>query len=317
MTTVEPEGHPFSASIRKVTGASSTTVETLVDDLRKPRTSGTKAGEKIKGGNNKSKNRAKVKNYMHRLQDEYAVDDVQQDISRNRGQAAVTDEAANNKAKMIKEINRDIEAICLGDQSPVEGASDDDMITRGAFDWHNTSGGSGNLLVPELYRTPSASELDHSSTTSHALFTEIEFNDVLESIKLQHGSKQNLDLFAGSGVCKTLDYFTRKEASGATRYQVNDSAGSHEITLYVTIFDSSFARVSLIADDFVHLNTSTGVGRTGSGLLCHPDYWEMHLLEELNTYDEDDDDGAGPHGWARTKFATLNLNPKAGGTIFE
>lgn len=316
VTTVEPEATPFISSIRKVSGAMSTTVETLVDDLRSPRATGTKEGQKATGANNKSANRAKVKNYTHRLMDEWSVGEVQMAIAKNKGQAAIANEAGRSKAKMVKEIKRDMEAIALSDNTPSEGTSDANMVTRGAFDWHNTSGGAGSLTVPSGYRTPAASNIDHSSSTTSALFTENTFNVALKSIKQQHGSKQTLDLFCGDDIVETIDNFTRIQPSSTNqRYSVRENSSDHAITLYVTVFDSSFARVNIVNDQFVKVD-SNGDGSSDAGLLCQSKFWELHFLEELMTVDHDDEDGSGPWGFARAMFATLNLNPKSGGIIY-
>tara|TARA_Y100000593_G_scaffold29704_1_gene58881 strand:+ start:275 stop:1294 length:1020 start_codon:yes stop_codon:yes gene_type:complete len=317
ITTVEPEATPFLSSIRKISGAKSTTVETLVDDLRPARKSGTKEGEKATKSNNKAKNRAKVKNNVHRWFDEWAVGEVQSAIAKNGGQAAVNNEAGRAKAKMITEGKRDMEAILLSDNTPNEGTSDDDMRSRGAFDWHSTAGGAGNLLVPEGYRTPAGNNIDHSSTTTNALFTEDAFNKALKNIKSQHGSKQTLQLYCGNDVQETVDNFSRIQPSSTNnRYLVNQNADSHEINLTVTIFDSSFARVELIPDEFVKVDAA-GAGTGNAGVLAQSEYWELHFMEDLVTEDHPDDEGAGPWGWARAMFASLNLNPLAGGIIYE
>jgi hypothetical protein len=70
----------------------------------------------------------------------------------------------------------------------------------------------------------------------------------------------------------------------------------------------------MIPDQFVNISETTWIGAPKSAALVVPEYWELMFLEELMTHDLEDE-GSGPNGWVRGKFASMCKNPKGQGAI--
>lgn len=313
LTILEPEGTPFTSMVRKST-ATAVFTETTADTLRSARISGTREGKNATGGNNKAAKRRRFGNYVHRVFDEWGVTDVQQAVTKRGGNAVTDDELGYGKAKCLRELKRDIEAICLSNQE-MQGGTDDEMQTRGFFKWVQASA-QAVQPVPSDFRTPTASILT-SVGTSVPLFTEAQFNTVLKSIKGVYGAKQNLQCLAGADVIDTVDNFSRVNANATNvRYSVTESAGDKTITLMVTVFDSSFARVEMMPDDFVRFGSSSTVGEANAAAIVNREYWELQWLEDLMSK-EQEDEGGGPWGWIRGQFGNMCKNPKGQGAIYN
>ncbi len=315
LSIIEPEDTPYFSMIRK-TGASSTFSEVVADVLRKPRITGTREGKGRTGNGNKSAKRQRFGVYQHRVFDEYGVTDVQQSVSKKGGNAVTKDERASAYAKGLREWKRDAESICLSDQE-CAGGNDDDMQTRGFFKWVQSAAQSV-APVPDDFRPPAASIITLGGsdvlTETNGTSGYKSFNAALKSIKAVYGKKVNIDAFCGDDIVEMIDNFTRTSSGGDGRYNVNEMAESHQITLSVSIFDTSFARVKVIPDQFVRYNNTTEMGRPRSAALCVREYMEIQFLEEL-MHKEVEDDGSGPSGWFRAKFAHLCSNPKGQGAI--
>lgn len=313
LTILEPEGTPFVSLVKKTT-ATATLTEAVADTLRSARVLGTREGKPASGGSNKAGKRKRFGNYVHRIFDEFGTTDTQQAVSRRGGVAVTNDEYGDAKAKCLREIKRDLEAVCLSNQE-MQGASDDEMITRGFFKWVQVAA-QGTQPVPVDFRTPTASILTGVGT-SVPLFTEAAFNTVLKSMKGVYGAKQEVSCIAGDDVIDTVDNFSRVQSNTTNqRYTVQEQASNRQITLMVTVFESSFARVNMISDQFVRFAATSTVGEANSAALVIPEYWEMQWLEDLISHDSDDE-GGGPWGWIRGHFANMCRNPKGQGAIYN
>lgn len=314
LTILEPEDTPFTSMVKKGAAPKSTFVEVLADTLRKPRISGTREGSDANRGGNKAAKRKRFGTYIHRHMDEYAVSDVQQKVSENGGTAAVDSEFDNAKAKTLRELKRDIEATNCADQEH-QGGSDDEMKTRGAFKWLSTSAQSANP-VPDDFLTLSGSVLSGVGTTV-PLFTEKQFNGILKTLKGVYGGKRTYQVIAGDSVVETIDNFSRiNESTTNARYQVQEQADKHEITLSVQVFDSSFGRAEVIPSQFVNVSGTTGLGSLESALILNMALWEMDLFDDLHSM-ELPPMGGGRSGYVKEMHALLCLNPKGNGKIYN
>lgn len=313
LTILEPEDAPFTSMAKKGPGPAATFVEVLADTLRKPRNSGTREGKDAGKGGNKAKNRKRFGTYVHRVMDEYGVTDVQEAISKAGGVAAVSDEFGNSKAKCVREVKRDIEAILCGGQEH-QGGSEDEMRTRGAFTWLSTTAQATNP-VDANFLTKAASVLSGVGTGS-PLFTEAQFNGVLKSLKTVYGGKREYDMIAGNTVVETVDNFTRVQPNSTNaRYQVHEMADEHEITLMVQVFESSFGRCNVIPTEFNKI-TAAGDGDPTAALVLNRELWEVDFLDNLHAMDLPEE-GGGPNGYVRAMLALLCLNPKGNGCIYN
>jgi hypothetical protein len=314
LTILEPEETPFTSMVKKADSPKSTFVEVLADTLRKPRTTGTREGQDAGKGNNKAAQRQRFGAYVHRVQDEFGVTDVQQAISQHGGVAAVSDEYAQAKAKCIREMKRDIEAIACSDVE-MQGGSDTDMRTRGAFKWLDSSA-QGTQPVPANFR-PSTNVI-LSGVSGVNAFTEVQLNAILRNLSKVYGGKRDYEMLAGDNFVETVDNFTRTNTASdqtKTRYQVHEMANTHEITLRVSVFDSSFGRVKVMPTQFNKLD-SNGDGDPNTALILNMNLWQMLFLEQLHSVDQEENAG-GQSGYAKAMFALLCLNPKGNGKMFN
>lgn len=308
LSVLEPEDTPFTSLVAKGT-TSATFAETVADTLRKPRTSGSREGQPGTGNNNKAKARKRFGVYVHRVFDEYSVTDVQQAVTTRGGNAVTGDELDYAKAKTLREVKRDMEAVNCGSQDH-NGGDDDSMQTRGAFSWISASAQASNP-VPSDFRTPSGAIL--SSVTA---ITEAQTNGILQTLFNQYGGKRNYVGIFGSEVCEAIDNFTRIEGSTTAKaYTVTESATSRQVTLQVSIFDSTFGRLEIVPTQFNKVDAN-GDGDVYAGLFVNPELWELLFLEELFAQDLEDQ-GGGEHGYVRGMWANICKNPKGNGKVFN
>lgn len=313
LTILEPEETPFVSRVRKGPAPKSTLVETLGDTLRKAKNSGTKEGTDGTKGGNKAANRSRFGVYIHRLQESFGVSDVQQIISERGGQAAVDDEYGTAKAKTIREMKRDLEAVCLGTQEDSGGTTESDMKTRGVQKWLSTSAQSSNP-VPSNFRTLSNASVSGKSFAG-TRFTEDDLNGVLKTLKGAYGGKRTYMGLGGNNAVDTVDHFTRTDVSSAARYRVFEDADTHEITMMVSVFDSSFGRLEMQSDDFIAIDSNGDPDAEHLDIL-NPELWHLDLFDALHSTDLPDL-GGGPNGQAKVMFALLCDSPKGNGRIYN
>lgn len=326
LTILEPEETPFTSAVTKGDGPNATFIEVLADTLRKPRTTGTREGQDAGKGNNKAAKRTRFGSYVHRVQDEFGVTDVQQAVSRRGGVAAVDNEYGNSKAKALREVKRDIEAICCSSVE-MQGGSDADMQTRGLFTWIQ-SAAQASQPVPADFRPPGTVAVGSfaadttgatvmSGVTGVDIMTEPAFVAMLRNLQKIHGGKQDFMMISGDSITQTIDNYTRvNTAATANRYQVQENASSHTITLSVTVFDSTFGRANVVPTQFNNLASSTGLGDAQVAYVLKMNLWQMLFLESLHAVDQDENAG-GMSGYVKAMFALIGLNPKGNGKIFN
>lgn len=311
LTILEPEETPFTSRVRKGPSPKSTYIETLGDNLRKPRNKGTKEGQDAKRGGNKAQNRQRFGTYIHRGFDEFGVTDVQQIISERGGQAAVDDEYGFSKAKTLREMKRDIEATNCGGQDH-QGGDEVDMTTRGAMQWINNQAQANNA-VPTLFRTLSGAILSGVGVNI-PLFTEDQLNGILKTLKGVYGAKRTYMMVAGNNVVDTVDHFTRVDAYQG-RYKVQEEATEHEITMQCKVFDTSFGRVEVVPSDFMNVD-GNGNPDPNAAAILNEELWHMDLFDALHTMDLPDL-GGGPSGYGKVMWALLCDSPRGNGKIYN
>lgn len=319
LTILEPEETPFTSMVQKADAPKSTFVEVLADNLRKPRTAGSREGQDAGKQNNKATNRQRFGTYVHRIQDEFGVTDVQQAISKAGGTAAVTNEYAQSKAKTVREMKRDVESIFCSDVE-MQGGSDAEMRTRGAFRWVQDTA-QAVQPVPALFR-PAGGDPDatlsviKASVGAPAAFTEATFNNILKNLSKVYGGKRDYEVLAGDNICQVVDNFTRVNSSTTNaRYSVNENANTHTITLRVSIFDSTFGRAKLMPTQFNKLDAN-GDGDPNTALILNMALWRSLWLENLHAVDQEENAG-GQSGYAKAMFGLVCLNPRGNGKIFH
>jgi hypothetical protein len=308
LTILEPEETPFTSLLKKGPSPKATLVEVLADVLRKPRTTGTREGSSGTKGGNKATKRQRFGSYLHRFHDSFGVTDVQQLITEAGGNAATGDEYDWAKSKTIREIKRDMEATFCGSQD-AQGGSDAEMRSRGAFKWLDSS---QTPAVPAEFQVPSAARL-----TGKAAILEPDLNGVLKSLKSSYGGPKTFEAICGNDYAEDIDMFTRTEGSSNTqRYTITEMADKHQITLKVKVFDSTFGRVNIIPTEFNRVSETTGLGDPTSMLIINRELWELLMLEELHSADDDPDAG-GFSGYVKAICGLFCRHPKGNGSIIN
>lgn len=192
------------------------------------------------------------------------------------------------------------------------------MKTRGALKWIQVAAQTVNP-VPSDFRPPSTSIVTLGSdvlteTNSAAGYKSL--NAILKSMKQVYGKKIDVEGFFGDDLCEMVDNFSRLNA-GVTesRYKVMEQGNGRSIGLSVQIFDTTFARLHVIPDQFVRCDAN-GNGKGKAGVLVVPEEWEVKWLEELVSGTLEDK-GGGTEGWIRGFFALGCRNPKGQGAILD
>lgn len=301
VTLLEPQATPFCSMAKKGT-ASAVKTEWMTDTLRKVKITGSPEGRDAQGTGNKAKDRKRLETFQHRVFEEYSVSDVQEAISKRKGNAATASELDYSRIKALKEVKRDMEAICLADQDH-QGESANDMRTRGLFDWIDASGPAD---VPASVR-PSASQI---KTGVSADLSEGDVNDLMQALFDVYGEKMTLQAFLNSNLVKNFDGFGNTDL-GATRqrYSVVQDASKHEIDIEVKFYSSSFGRLAVVPSHFCKVNATTGVPDANAGLFVNMELCELRFLEDLFSEDTPDHGGGGG-GYIRGMFANVCKNPK-------
>jgi hypothetical protein len=306
LTILEPEETPFTSMVGKDSSARGTFHEVVSDRLRAPRTTGTREGDSGTKGGNKAVKRQRFGAYLHRFFDTYGVTDVQQLVSQAGGNAVTDDEYSDAKAKSIRELKRDMEAT-LCSSIDTQGGSDDVMQLRGAFKWlaaTQTPQIPSDFLVPAAQRPTGVSGL-----------TESNVNTILKSLKATVGGGRTYQFIAGNDYIEDIDLFTRTGDSGATstRYKVEESGGSRDITMMVKVFQTSFARLEVHPSDFVNID-SAGAGDVDSGLILNMSLWKLSFLERLHAVDDEEDAG-GMSGYVKAIGGLFCKMPRGNATV--
>lgn len=323
LTILEPEDCPFVSMVRKGAAPKAVLIETLADTLRKPRTSGTREGQDAGKGGNKVKDRQRFGTRLQRIMDSYGTTDVQELISNNGGVAGgVSSEFANSKAKTLREMKRDLEAICCSTNEHYAG-DESEMKTRGAFTWLEAAGVSTLQtqapLVPTNYR-PRATSATGSTTVSavktgaSSAFTEDDLNYILQALQREHGPGKTYEAILGDVLIDKVDHFTRtgKEAT-QLRYTVNENASEHRITMMVKVFESSQGRCNFIPSQFLKVDSNGDPDRS-CGLVLWTPHWHLDFLDNLHAVDGEETSG-GRDGYAKAIFALLCDLPRGSGAI--
>lgn len=314
LTILEPEGTPYTSMVSKGGAVSATYTEWLADTLRKPKKGGTREGADAGRGSNKATKRQRFGTYLNRSLEEYGVTDVEEAISKKGGVAATDDLYAEAKAKTLREMKRDMEAInCSGQEH--QGGSDTEMQTRGNFKWLSVTAQT-TQPVPADFRPPTAQVLT-SVGTSNPLFTEAQLNTILKSLVTQYGDARTFQMLSGNTVVETVDNFTRINASTTNaRYNVMQDADEKSITLMCKVFESSFGRIEVIPTQFNNLD-SAGVGDPTAALILNMELWKLMFLENLHSKDLDPEQAGGPRGYAKQVWLNRCNLPKGNAAIYN
>jgi len=317
ISIIEPEVTPVTSAISKGSTKSVFT-EWLCEDLSPAKVASTAEGHDSSSWYNKAEQRARLGNYINISKREFGVSDIQQMVD----QAGLDSEIDHAKSKSVRELKRDIEAVVCGAQDRATGGSGA-YASRGLFDWIDASGPTD---VPAKYRPASASIADGGAGGSNDM-TEAQLNAVLQSLFTDCGEKKSYMGVMSPTVIDIIDNFTRVEATGKTRYQVNEASGSKTINMEVKTFNSSFGIINMIPSVFLGgtnsgEEVSDGVDTldftydADAGLILDTDLLELKFLDPMHT-ETFENRGGGPRGHAKAVYTLVVKNPKANGKILD
>ena len=320
LTILEPEATPVTSAIKKGPGPKATIVEVLVDELSDPVVasvdegvdygrSGTSVTPNVTDFDNKAASRGRLSNSIHISSRTFGVTDVQglTDTAGTQGGG----EFAYGKAKSVREIKRDIEAVICGGQDKSSGGPS--FATRGLFSWISSSGPSD---VHTKYRTPADSIFTGATSPSSAL-TESALADVLQSMFEVRSEKKTYMGVLSPNVASIVDNFTRTDASAEKqRYNVNDNASTKTINMEVKVFNTSFGTVNIVPSTFLNVTASPYAYDPDAGLLLDMDLLELQFMDPVHTV-ELEDQGGGRRGYTKAIYSLCCKNPRGFGKILE
>jgi hypothetical protein len=297
-TILEPEKTPVSSMIKR-TKATALYHEWTLDSLSDVDTSGVIEGTDVDAFADKFENLDRVGNRVQKFRRTYKVSDWQETV-----ESAAPVNIARAEMKAIKEIKRDIEAAILSDNDRVVGSGSTAAKLRGLGDWLDSAGPSD---VSTDYRTPAAS-LD----TNGVSITEIQFNDIIQSLHNQSGEVNSLHAVLDSGLRSAVSQFTRTTGStDTTHYAVNQNAEGKKMTLAVNIYDSDFGFVKILTSNPKCSVVPTVLDR---GYIINPSYLALSDFASIRSK-RLEDQGGGPRGYVDCSLTLECLSPLAHGKI--
>ena len=298
LTTVAPEQTPILSSAPKYRAQNATLMEWTANDLDNPTYTGTQEGQDQTTHGDKTANRVTLSNRYQEERKGYSVSNIQQ----MNATAGVPDEEAEAKAQSIIELKTNIESAFGSDNDLQAGSGLNNSLLRGLGAWINAS----TATIDASVRPPAAS-LGTTST-----LTESGFNDVLQSVYDSAGVVQNMKLYAGSTLQRTVSEFTRAEGSTTpTPFIVNSNQSDREIVMSVQFYRGDFANVEVISDQFLGRTSGSAITTASKqrGYLISDDKVSVSVWKAPHIF-EQSDEGGGPRGFACGIQTLVVKNPK-------
>lgn len=314
LTVLDPSGTPVTTMMTKGEEMKGTLAEVLADTLRPSRRTGRPEGQDAGVNTNNSEKRQRFGNYFHIMREDFGTTDVQQGVDI----AGVPSEYDYQKAKALKHLKRDMEAVVCGAQDMQQGSASLEWNTRGLWSWIQVAAQSVNP-VPADFRTPTASILTGITATSgFASVTEAQVVAVLQSMFSVYGEKMTFQMPADVTIQAAFDNFTRVQPSATNqRYTIMEKGGADAtINFSVTTFESSFGIIHLFPSMFVNTSASTGLSTDCSALILNMALLELQFFAggKLHTVDLPENAG-GKSGYAKCMPAVCCKNPKGLGKL--
>jgi len=292
---------PFTSRIRKGAKPTNTHFEWQVDSYDAANTNGTVAGADVTTFENAAKNRQRLGGRIQKFRRTVMVDDLAENVSVVAG---VDSEMARAKAKKSVEIKRDMEAAFLSDNDSQQDNGVLPYLTRGMGKWISSTAQT-DLPVAAAYLTP-ANSIWSGALTS---FGEDQLRGVLQSRFEQTGMSDELVLFCGTNLKKTISDFTRYEPTKASNTQLRRFENDDPTTISTTVdfYESDFGGIEISEPDLFLPDNNRGYAV------------DMRMVEmRVNRapgYRDLPDLGGGPRGLIDCIVGLACLNPLAHGKI--
>ena len=275
---VDAKDTPFTSMAKKGSKPGNTLFRWQADSLPTPKATGTVDGTDVSSYDNYVKDgsttyRAELSNYIQIFRRSVRVSPLTQDISTVAG---VRDELANNVAKGIQALKRDMEVTFCSNNSAQADNGTNPYLTRGLHKWLQPIATKDTVLpVIDQFCTPTANR----STVGTAALTESVVQDVLTGIYSQTGQYRDYDALVGTALKRAFTnlVFTTAQGSGtapmtAIRTLNRESDASSYISS-VDVFEGDFGKLRLHPSHY--LKATSGVGSTFVGYIIPFDQVEV------------------------------------------
>ncbi len=237
--------------------------------------------------------------------------------------AGVKDELANNVAKGITMLKRDMEkTFCSNNLPKADDGSTQGYATRGLDSWTRpvlpTGGVFANdnyLAVPTAFRTKAASVAGNAtaiaeSTTASSTLTEIVVQDILTSIYSETGQFRSYDGLVGPNLKRAftnLVYTNRTDtsASQAAIRTFNRDASASSYISSIDVFEGDFGQIRLHPSLFLKNNFC--------GYVLPMEHVEIRYGGSVAGVKELTDNGGGPARMINAIASVCVKNPLAFG----
>ena len=275
---VDAKDTPFTSMAKKGSKPGNTLFRWQADSLPTPKMTGTVDGTDVTAYDNYVKDgstvyRAELSNYIQIFRRAVRVSPLTQDISTVAG---VRDELANNVAKGIQALKRDMEVTLCSNNGAQADNGTVPYLTRGLHKWLQPSASKDTVLpVIDQFCTPTANR----STVGTAALTESVVQNVLTGIYSQTGQYRDYDALVGTALKRAFTnlVFTTAQGTGTAPMTairtLNRESDSSSYISSVDVFEGDFGKLRLHPSHY--LNATAGVGSTFAGYVIPFDQVEV------------------------------------------
>ncbi len=275
---VDAKDTPFTSMAKKGSKPGNTLFRWQADSLPTPKMTGTVDGTDVSSYDNYVKDgattyRAELSNYIQIFRRAVRVSPLTQDISTVAG---VRDELANNVAKGIQALKRDMEVTLCSNNGAQADNGTVPYLTRGLHKWLQPSASKDTVLpVIDQFCTPTANR----STVGTAALTESVVQNVLTGIYSQTGQYRDYDALVGTALKRAFTnlVFTTAQGTGTAPMTairtLNRESDSSSYISSVDVFEGDFGKLRLHPSHY--LNATAGVGSTFAGYVIPFDQVEV------------------------------------------
>ena len=272
----------------------------------------------VKDGENQY--RYELENHIQEFRKAVRVSPLTLDIAVIAG---VKDELANNVAKGITMLKRDMEkTFCSNNLPKSDNGSTQGYASRGLDSWirpvKTTGGDFANdnyLEIPTAFRTPATSvagnaDADSESTATVSSLTEIVVQDILTSIYSQTGQFRSYDALVGPNLKRAFTnlVYTERNSTAASQTTIrtfNRNAAESSYISSIDVFEGDFGQIRLHPSLFLKNNFC--------GYILPMEHVEIRYGGSVAGVKELTDNGGGPARMINAIASVCVKNPLAFG----
>jgi len=280
---VDAKDTPFTSMAKKGSKPGNTQFRWQADSLPTAKITGKVDGTDISAYENYTKDggttyRVELSNYIQVFSRAVRVSPLTESIATVAG---VKSELANQIAKGVQGIKRDMEAtMCSNNSAQLDAGGSTPYLTRGLAKWTQPTASKDSVLpVPDAFCTPTANR----STATTATLTETIVQNVLTGIYSQTGQYRDYDALVGTSLKRAFTnlVFTSSSTTNASTNTFTQQAvrtfnrDAKEATYIssIDVFEGDFGKIRLHPSHF--LNFASGAGDVYKGYVIPFDQVEI------------------------------------------